>query len=193
MGNMNCISLNINNESYLLDENGNLYLKRLNAIYKLDQQGKLMSYKITDGILRVFTETGVYSCDLNSIDFKATRLNLAKQQQMLESKIDMLVKGINMNRPYINSDTVSTVIARDTCAKAEVLEPIQSKLKLRRPHIKKETMSMLQGKIEKYKLDIKMKQLLAQKEIVQKMMTNQQAITNAVVEEEEEQDMGMSL
>ena len=104
-----------------------------------------------------------------------------------------------MNRPYINPDTVSTVVARDTGAKAEVMEPIQSKPKLRRPHIKKETMSMLQGKIKSFELDTKKKQLLAQKEMVQQMMTNQQmmanqqAVASIGIEDEEEQNMGMSM
>ena len=199
MNGMNCIPLIINGDSYLFDEDGNLYLKRLNTTFKYDKQGMLISYQIVDGVLRLYTESGTYNCDLKNVDFKALGNNLANQQEMLEREINTLMRGESMNRPYINPETVSTVVARDTGAKSEVMEPIQSKSQLRRPHIKKETMYMLQGKIKSFELDTKKKQLLAQKEMVQQMMANQQMIANqqAVagvgVEEEEEHDMGMSM
>lgn len=199
MNGMNCIPLIINGDSYLFDEDGNLYLKRLNTTFKYDKQGMLISYQIVDGVLRLYTESGTYNCDLKNVDFKALGNNLANQQEMLEREINTLMRGESMNRPYINPETVSTVVARDTGAKSEVMEPIQSKSQLRRPHIKKETMYMLQGKIKSFELDTKKKQLLAQKEMVQQMMANQQMIANqqavagVAVEEEEEHDMGMSM
>ncbi|NLD78924.1 MAG: hypothetical protein GX641_01125 [Mollicutes bacterium] len=190
---MNCIPLNINGDSYLFDEDGNLYLKRLNTTFKYEKQGMLISYQIVDGVLRLYTETGTYNCDLKNIDFKALDNNLASQQEMLEREINTLMRGVSMNRPYINPNTVSNVVARDTGAKAEVMEPIQATPKLRRPHIKQETMSMLQEKIKSFELDTKKKQLLAQKDMVQQMMANQQAVASIGIEDEEEQDMGMSM
>ena len=190
---INGVNINIEDESYVLDENGNLYLKRLNDLFKLAPSGTLISYTVDNGILRIYTETGTYNCDLKNVDFKALGNNLASQQVMLEREINTLMRGTSMNRPYINSDTVSTVVARDTGAIAEVMEPIQSRPQLKRPHIKRETMSMLQGKIKSFELDTKKKQLLAQKEMVQQMMANQQAMTNTAIEEEEKHDMGMSM
>lgn len=193
MGDMNCINLNIDGDTYLFDENNNLYLKRLNTTFKQEKQGMLISYEVVDGELKLYTKTGTDRYDLKNIDFKALGNNLAIRQEVLERQINTLMKGDTMNRPYINSDTVSAVVARDTGAKAEVLEPIQLKPELRRPHIKQETMSMLQGKIKLFELNTKKNQLLAQKEMVQQMMANQQAVASVGVEEEEEQGMGMSM
>ncbi len=195
MNNMNCISLNISGDTYLFDENGNLYLKRLNTTFKYEKQGMLISYEVVDGVLKLYTETGLYKCDLNGVDFKALGNNLANQQENLERQIDILIKGERLSSPYINHDTVSTVIGKDIGGKDEVLEPVQLKPKLRRPYIKKETMPLLQKKIKSFELETKKKRLLAQKEMVQQMIANQQVISmrDAGVVEEEEQDMGMSL
>lgn len=190
---INGVNINIEDESYVLDENGNLYLKRLNDLFKLAPSGVFISYIVDNGILRIYTETGTYNCDLKNVDFKALVNNLASQQVMLEREINTLMGRTSMNRPYINSDTVSTVVARDTGVIAEVMEPIQSRPQLKRPHIKRETMSMLQGKIKTFELDTKKKKLLAQKEMMQQMMANQQAMINTAIEDEEEPDKGMSM
>ena len=191
---INGIEINIENENYVLDENGNLYLKRLNELFKLTPSGTLISYTVDNGVLNLYTETGTYKCDLKGVDFKALENNLTLQQEMLERQIDTIMKKETKSRPYINSDTVSTDIARDTGSKVEVLEPVQSELKLRRPYIKKETMPLLQGRIKKAELELKKKQLLAQKEIVQKSIVNEQTMTMSDIGVvEEKQNTGLTL
>ena len=37
--------MNLENENYMIDKQGNLYLKRLNELFKLNQSGTLTSYE----------------------------------------------------------------------------------------------------------------------------------------------------
>ena len=176
--------ISMDGKNYLIDSEGNIYYYDENIVNKLPYIS--LPYAVIDGTLNIYTELGSHSYDLLSIDFEALGHNISSQQLLLEEEINILMRGTRMNRPYIKPDIVSTVVARDTGAKGEVLEPIQSKPKLRRPHINRETMSMLQRKIRKFELAT----LLAQKEMAQKMIANQEVAYSAL---EEEQDIGMSL
>lgn len=188
VGNNEFINISLENENYMIDKQGNLYLKRLNELFKLDQTGTLISYENKDGVLFINTANGKYKCDLNNIDFNILKNNLQLQQEKLKSEIDAMMRGESMNRPYINQDTISTVIARDTDERTEVLEQTIPAPSLRKPYIRKETIALLQNKQKQYDIKSQKELLMAQKNMIQSQMYASQIITN-----EEENDMGMSL
>lgn len=192
VGNNEFINVSLENENYMIDKQGNLYLKRLNELFKLNQSGTLTSYETKDGILFITTTNGKYKCDLNNVDFNVSKENLEIQQEMIKKEIDVLMRGENMNRPYINQDTVSTVIARDTGERAEVLEQTISAPSLRKPYIRKETITLLHDKQKQYDIKAQKELLIAQKNMIQSQMYASQIITNEEVSEDEN-DMGMSL